>query len=152
MADLTHLDLKQLQMFHDEDVATALKTARTYRDETVDGIRPLGDIVDGHTTPENPDKAQQVLRIGLMAGGDLVSGQSLIQSITTAATAIDTLLGEQEVFFKELKEALQDTLDKMAETKQTNLDSIDAQTLLQLFSEVDTGVVGSTSGGGGDED
>ncbi|MER7311391.1 type VII secretion system-associated protein [Streptomyces halstedii] len=141
MADLTHLDLKQLQAFRDVDVEDASKSAHRYRKEEVDGIRPLGHIVNGHTTTENPDKNQQVLRIGKMTTDDLVSGPTLIQSITTAATSIDTLLGDQETFFKELKAALQETIDTMNKTKQTNLDSIDAQTLLQLFSEVDSSVV-----------
>ncbi|MGY0021411.1 type VII secretion system-associated protein [Streptomyces sp. YJ-C3] len=147
MADLTHLDLKQLQKFRDEDVEQALKSAGTYRDKEVDGIRPLRDLTDGHTTEGNPDKGQQILHIGKMTTEDLVSGPSLIKDITTAATTIDKLLGDQETLFKDLKDALQDTLDKMSKTHQSNLDSIDAQTLLQLFEDVDTDVAGTNSGG-----
>lgn len=147
MADLTHLDKKQLQQFRDVDVEDVRKKAVKHRDEEDSGIRPLGHLVDGHTTADNTDKAQQVLHIGNMSRDPDVSGPTLIENITTVAKSIDKLLGDQEKLFEEMQEALQDTLDKMSKTQQDNLDAIDAQSLLQIFSDVDT----ATSGSGGTE-
>jgi hypothetical protein len=46
--------------------------------------------------------------------------------------------------FKELKEALTETIDEANKTKDKNLNAIDAQTLLQTFDEVDTLTAGSS--------
>jgi hypothetical protein len=74
----------------------------------------------------------------------LVSGPKLIEGIRTAAEAIDKLLGDQMELFKELQEALTETIDEANKTKDKNLSAIDAQTLLQTFDEVDTLTSGST--------
>ncbi|GAA2914655.1 type VII secretion system-associated protein [Streptomyces mexicanus] len=155
MSDLTHLDLKELQSFHDHEADDALKAARSYRNDDAHGVRPLGHLVDGHNTPDNLAQDQQLLRIGDMATKTLVSGPTLLDDVKTAATAIDKLLADQETFFTDLKDALQQTIDKMKKTNQQNLDAIDAQTLLQIFSDVDTdtsGQSGSTQGTGGSTD
>jgi len=146
VADLTHLDLKQLQSFRDHEVDNALAGARRHRNDNNDGIRPLGDLIDGHTTAQNLDKSQQLLHVGHMATGDLVSGPALIEDVKSVATSIDKLLGDQEKLFEDLMEALQDTIDKMNKTNQDNLDSIDAQTLLQIFEDVDTDISGQGAG------
>jgi len=152
VSDLTHLDLKELQSFHDHEADDALKAARSYRNDDAHGVRPLGHLVDGHKTPDNLAEDQQLLRIGDMATKTLVSGPTLLDDVKTAATAIDKLLADQETFFTDLKDALQQTIDKMKKTNQQNLDAIDAQTLLQIFSDVDTdtsGQSGSTDSTGG---
>ncbi|MEU7328049.1 type VII secretion system-associated protein, partial [Streptomyces parvus] len=64
--------------------------------------------------------------------------------VTTVATSLDKLLGDQMELFKELKEALTDTIEEANKTKNKNLDAIDAQTLLQTFEEVDTLTSGSS--------
>lgn len=74
----------------------------------------------------------------------LVSGPKLVESVKTVATSLDKLLGDQMELFKELKEALTDTIEEANKTKNKNLDAIDAQTLLQTFEEVDTLTSGSS--------
>ncbi|MFJ4695945.1 type VII secretion system-associated protein [Streptomyces sp. NPDC088766] len=152
-ADVTHFDLKQMENFRDFEVDPVYKSAKKRREvgDEQAGIRPLGHLLDGHTTEGNLDQKQQLLRIGRMVSEPLVSGPSLIADIRTAAEAIDKLLGDQMELFKELKQALTETIEKANKTKNKNLDAIDAQTLLQTFDEVDELTAG-TSGKTTDED
>ncbi|MFJ2027429.1 type VII secretion system-associated protein [Streptomyces sp. NPDC087897] len=152
-ADVKHFDLKQMENFRDFEVEPVHRDAKVHREDTSEaGVRPLGDLVAGYTTEENSKKDQQVLRIGKIGRGeegDLISGKTMLTAITTAATGIDKLLGDQVTLFKELKEALTDTIEEANKTKEKNLAAIDAQTLLQTFDEVDAFTVGGT---GGDEE
>ncbi|MGW0790031.1 type VII secretion system-associated protein [Streptomyces sp. NPDC002911] len=144
-ADVKHFDLKQMENFRDNEVQPVYTTAKKHREDgEVPNIRPLGDLIDGHTTADNLAQDQQLLRIGKMATEPLVSGPKLIEGVRTAAEAIDKLLGDQMDLFKELKEALTDTIEEANKTKDKNLDAIDAQTLLQTFDEVDTLTSGSS--------
>ncbi|WP_329041249.1 type VII secretion system-associated protein [Streptomyces sp. NBC_00178] len=144
-ADVKHFDLKQMEYFRDNEVQPVYSAAKKHKEDG-DGahIRPLGHLVDGHTTPDNLAQDKQLLRIGRMVTEPLVSGPKLIEGIRTAAVAVDKLLGDQMDLFKELKEALTETIEEANKTKNKNLDAIDAQTLLQTFDEVDTLTSGST--------
>ncbi|MFI8006543.1 type VII secretion system-associated protein [Streptomyces sp. NPDC086010] len=144
-ADVKHFDLKQMEYFRDNEVQPVYTAAKKHKEDG-DGahIRPLGHLVDGHTTPDNLAQDKQLLRIGRMVTEPLVSGPKLIEGIRTAAVAVDKLLGDQMDLFKELKEALTDTIEEANKTKNKNLDAIDAQTLLQTFDEVDTLTSGSS--------
>ncbi|MFE4451802.1 type VII secretion system-associated protein [Streptomyces sp. NPDC056796] len=144
-ADVKHFDFKQMENFRDNEVHPVYTAAKKHREDgNGSDVRPLGDLIDGHTTEDNLDQSQQLLRIGKMATEKLVSGPTLLEDVRTAATAIDKLLGDQMKLFKELKEALTETIDDANETKNKNLDAIDAQTLLQTFEEVDTLTSGSS--------
>ncbi|MDK1348357.1 type VII secretion system-associated protein [Streptomyces sp. 378] len=146
-ADVKHFDLKQMENFRDNEVQPVYTAAKKHREEG-DGshIRPLGRLIDGHTTPDNLDQNQQLLRIGKMVTEPLVSGPKLIEDIRAAAESIDKLLGDQMELFKELKEALSDTIDEADKTKDKNLGAIDAQTLLMTFEEVDSLTAGGSGG------
>ncbi|PWI06493.1 hypothetical protein DIZ27_33275 [Streptomyces sp. NWU339] len=144
-ADVRHFDLKQMENFRDHEVQPVYTAAKQHRnDGNGPDVRPLGDLIDGHTTENNLDQDQQLLRIGKMATDKLVSGPKLMAEVRAAATAIDKLLGDQMDLFKELKEALTETIDEANKTKNKNIDAIDAQTLLQTFGEVDTLTSGSS--------
>ncbi|MFB8103135.1 MULTISPECIES: type VII secretion system-associated protein [Streptomyces] len=147
-ADVKHFDLKQMENFRDNEVHPVYTKAKQHREEGSGDIRPLGELIDGHTTADNLDQDRQLLRIGLMNKEKLVSGPALVESVKTVAGSVDKLLGDQMELFKELKEALTDTIEEANKTKNKNLDAIDAQTLLQTFDEVDT----LTSGSSGTEE
>ncbi|MEV6618373.1 type VII secretion system-associated protein [Streptomyces sp. NPDC051051] len=150
-ADVKHFDFKQMENFRDFEVEPVYKAAKKHREvgDEGAGIRPLGHLVDGHTTPDNLAQDKQLLRIGRMVTETLVSGPSLIADIRTAAEAVDKLLGDQIDLFKELKEALTETIEEANKTKNKNLDAINAQTLLQTFGEVDELTAGGSGGSGG---
>ncbi|MEU1484117.1 type VII secretion system-associated protein [Streptomyces sp. NPDC005752] len=144
-ADVKHFDLKQMENFRDNEVQPVYKLAKKHREDgDAPHSRPLGELVDGHTTADNLVQGQQLLRIGKMATETLVSGPKLIEGVRTAAEAIDKLLGDQMELFKELQEALTDTIEEANKTKDKNLNAIDAQTLLMTFDEVDTLTSGSS--------
>jgi hypothetical protein len=143
-ADVKHFDLKQMENFRDNEVQPMYTAAKKHREGSEESdVRPLGDLVDGHTTSDNLAQDQQLLRLGKMTTATLVSGPKLIEGVRTAAEALDKLLGDQMDLFKEMQEALTDTIDEANKTKDKNLDAIDAQTLLQTFEEVDTLTSGS---------
>jgi hypothetical protein len=147
-ADVKHFDLKQMENFRDLEVEPVRRDAKVHQEDTsAAGVRPLGDLVAGYTTADNSKKDQQILRIGKIGrgeDGDLVSGKTMLTAITTAATGIDKLLLDQVALFKELKEALTETIEEANNTKEKNIDAIDARTLLQSFDEVDAFTVGGT--------
>lgn len=153
-ADVKHFDLKQMENFRDFEVEPVHKAATKHHevgDETA-GIRPLGHLVKGYTTPDNLAQDKQILRIGRMVTETLVSGPALIAEIRTAAETIDKLLDDQVKLFKEMKEALTETIEEANKTKNKNLDAINAQTLLQTFDEVDELTAGGSGGSGGSND
>ncbi|GBQ02222.1 type VII secretion system-associated protein [Streptomyces spongiicola] len=142
-ADVRHFDLKQMERFRDGEVQPVHEAAKRHHTKGVEGVRPLGHLLDGHITAENLDQKQQILHIGKMVIEDLVSGPKLIEDVRTAAEALDKLLGDQVDLFKELMAALTETIEKAAETKENNLDAIDAQTLLQTLEDVDALLTGA---------
>ncbi|MFH8484066.1 type VII secretion system-associated protein [Streptomyces longisporoflavus] len=152
-ADVKHFDLKQMENFRDNEVQAVYNRAKTHREDgSKAGVRTLGELIDGHVTSGNLEQDQQLLRIGKMVKGTLVSGSKLVEGVTTAATALDKLLGDQIELFKELKEALTDTIDEAGKTKDKNLEAIDAKTLLQSFEDVDTLTAGGSGGSDGSDD
>ncbi|MGW5333856.1 type VII secretion system-associated protein [Streptomyces bauhiniae] len=143
--DIKHFDLSAMANFRDYEVDRAYKSAKRHREGGGDGDpRTLGDLVDGHTTEDNLDQNQQLLRLGKMATETLVSGPTLLEGVREAATALDKLLGDQIDLYKELQDALTETIEGAEKTQAKNLDAIDAQTLLQHFDEVDTLTAGSS--------
>ncbi|MET9924981.1 MULTISPECIES: type VII secretion system-associated protein [unclassified Streptomyces] len=148
-ADVKHFDLKQMENFRDNEVHPVYTKAKKHKDEGEgEGetrIRPLSELIGGYTTADNLDQASQLLRLGLINREKLISGPTLVESVTSVATSLDKLLGDQMELFKELKEALTETIEEANKTKNKNLDAIDAQTLLQTFDEVDT-LTSGTSG------
>ncbi|CAL9436574.1 type VII secretion system-associated protein [Streptomyces sp. enrichment culture] len=145
--DIKHFDLSAMENFRDYEVDRAYKDAKRHREGGGEGDpRTLGDLVDGHTTADNLDQNQQLLRIGKMATDGRISGPKLLEGVREAATALDKLLGDQIDLYKELQDALTDTIEGARKTQAKNLDAIDAQTLLQHFDEVDT----LTAGGSGE--
>ncbi|CAM5266902.1 hypothetical protein SGRI78S_06635 [Streptomyces griseus subsp. griseus] len=105
-ADVKHFDLKQMENFRDNEVHPVYVKAKQHREdgsgeEGEAHIRPLGQLIKGYTTADNLDQGQQMLRLGFMNTEKLVSGPTLIESVTTAATALDKLLGDQMDLFKE---------------------------------------------------
>ncbi|MGW6026508.1 type VII secretion system-associated protein [Streptomyces sp. NPDC055099] len=152
-ADVRHFNLKEMENFRDNEVQEVYKLAKTHREDgSKADVRTLGELLDGHVTESNLEQNQQLLRIGKMVTGPLVSGPKLVEGVTTAATALDKLLGDQIELFKELKEALTDTIDEAGKTKDKNLDAIDAKTLLQSFEDVDTLTAGSSGGSDSSDD
>ncbi|MFC9030760.1 type VII secretion system-associated protein [Streptomyces arboris] len=147
-ADVKHFDLKQMENFRDNEVHPVYTKAKKHKEdgegEGEGRIRPLSELIGGYITPDNLDQASQILRLGLIGREKMISGPTLVESVTSVATSLDKLLGDQMELFKELKEALTDTIEEANKTKNKNLDAIDAQTLLQTFEEVDTLTSGST--------
>ncbi|MFI8162111.1 type VII secretion system-associated protein [Streptomyces microflavus] len=149
-ADVKHFDLKQMENFRDNEVHPVYTKAKKHKEEGEgegegdSRIRPLSELIGGYTTADNLDQESQLLRLGLINREKLISGPTLVESVKSVATSLDKLLGDQMELFKELKEALTETIEEANKTKNKNLDAIDAQTLLQTFEEVDTLTSGSS--------
>ncbi|MGW6057938.1 type VII secretion system-associated protein [Streptomyces sp. NPDC055189] len=152
-ADVKHFNLKEMENFRDNEVQAVYKAAKTHREDgSKAGVRTLEELIEGKTTDSNLVQDRQLLRIGPMLAGPLVSGPKLVKGVSDAATALDKLLGDQIKLFEELKEALTDTIDEANKTKDKNLEAIDAKTLLQSFEDVDTLTAGSSGGSDSSDD
>jgi len=142
MADLTHLDGPALQRFVDNDLAdflTALKAIR--RDSTADngGIRALRSIVDGATTPDSLQQSQ-ALAIGSMGADDFLHGKSLLTAVTGAAKSVDGVFAQHVDLFGDIERDMKQTIRTMLNAQGSSLHSIDAERMLDVFSDVDEGM------------
>jgi hypothetical protein len=142
MADLTHLDGPALQRFVDNDLAdflTALKAIR--RDSTADdgGIRALRSIVDGATTPDSLQQSQ-ALAIGSMGADDFLHGKSLLTAATGAAKSVDGVFAQHVDLFGDIERDMKQTIRTLLNTQGSSLQSIDAERMLDVFSDVDEGM------------
>lgn len=151
MADLTHLDSTGLQTFVDNDVDSFLKELDAIRKDDPAGVLALQSILLGRPTAatlqENP-----ILAIGLMGGDDTVSGASLIARVKDSAQSVDDIFSAQKTLFKDIDTDLRETIKTLLETQGSSLTSIDGQSLLDVFSDVDGELGGggttTTTGGG----
>lgn len=150
MADLTHLDSTGLQTFVDNDVDSFLKELDAIRKDDPAGVLALQSILLGRPTAatlqENP-----ILAIGLMGGDDTVSGASLIARVKDSGQSVDDIFVAQKTLFKDIDTDLRETIKTLLETQGSSLTSIDGQSLLDVFSDVDgeLGGGGTTTTGGG---
>ncbi len=123
-ADVKHFDLKQMENFRDNEVHPVFTKAKKpqggRRGEGDGRIRPLSELIGGYTTADNLDQESQLLRLGLINREKLISGPTLVESVKSVATSLDKLLGDQMELFKELKEALTDTIEEANKTKNKN--------------------------------
>ncbi|MER5891226.1 type VII secretion system-associated protein [Streptomyces sp. NPDC001941] len=144
-ADVKHFDLKQMENFRDHEVQPVHDQAKLHREGSDKvHVKPLHELLDGHVTEGNLAQDKQLLRLGKMVTDPLVSAPKLIENVKTAATTLDKLLVDQMKLFKEMKEALTETIEEANKTKNKNLDAIEAETLLQTFDEVDALTSGGT--------
>ncbi|MFG2945822.1 type VII secretion system-associated protein [Streptomyces adustus] len=153
MADLTQLDGAGLQRFVDNDLADFIDALKAIRkDSTADsgGVRALRSIVDGATTPDTLQQ-NQALAIGLMDDDDSLHGKALSTAVTNAAKSVDGVLAHHVKLFDEIDRDLGQTIRTLLNTQGSSLHSIDAEKLLDVFSDVDDGMSedpGDTTGSG----
>ncbi|SFY43052.1 type VII secretion system-associated protein (plasmid) [Streptomyces atratus] len=134
MADLTKLDAKGLQTFVDNDVADFMKDLEDIRKDAP-GIPALKSLARGDSDPdhlmENP-----VFSIGPMGLDDsLVPGKKLIAQAGAGAGAIDKVLAEQRLLFRNMDRNLRETIRTLLKSQGDSLESIGGQKLLDIFSD-----------------
>jgi hypothetical protein len=143
---LTELDSKALTSFADNDVSDFIAELGHIRQTGKNGVRSLNDILSGRTTPQTVGE-NQTLAIGRMATDDTVNGQSLIQKVQDGAKAIDGVFVAQKTLFGDIHTELHNTIKAMLKKQDVNLDAIGGQQMLDLFSDVDSDLSGSSASG-----
>ncbi|MFJ5220807.1 type VII secretion system-associated protein [Streptomyces sp. NPDC088354] len=142
MADLTHLDSQKLKAFREGDLAAFITDLKNISADDPNGVLSLHSILSGNIPAahlgENP-----ILAIGLMAADDTVFGQTLIASTKKSATSINDILAKQEILFRDIDNNLGETITKLLKTQGGSLESISAEDMLDIWSDVDDDLEGS---------
>ncbi|GHH80313.1 hypothetical protein GCM10018793_35210 [Streptomyces sulfonofaciens] len=138
MADLTHLDSHAITQFKQNDLADFLRDLDAIRNDDPAGVKSLKSVLAGLlVTGSTFGEVSSPLVIGLMAGDDTVSGQSLNSKTKDAAQGVDDILVSQKTLFKDIDEDLQETIDTLLKDQSGGLAAIDGAKLLDIFSDVD---------------
>lgn len=88
------------------------------------------------------------LTIGGMAGDGITNGKHLSGSVVELIKAVNVVLENQKVLFDSIEEGLETTLDELFKAQGDNLEKIDGEMFLDVFSDVDEVL----SGGRGEDD
>jgi len=83
---------------------------------------------------------------GMIADGE-TNGQYLSEAVVEMITSVTTIFDEQEILFESIVESLQTSIDTLFTTQGENLEKIDGQKLLDIFSDVDDVLAGGSGEG-----
>ncbi|MDX3850297.1 type VII secretion system-associated protein [Streptomyces sp. AK02-01A] len=89
------------------------------------------------------------LTIGGMVKDGATNGQHLSTAVVKMITDVTAILDDQKILFDSIDENLQTTLEKLFKAQGENLEKIDGQKFLDIFSDVDD-ILGGNSGGDDD--
>ncbi|WP_262061190.1 type VII secretion system-associated protein [Streptomyces sp. STR69] len=148
MADVTRMDSAWLQNFLTNNIEPFSKAIDTI--ENVDDPSPsLGTVIGGKVTDTSRPQ-NKPLAIGKMAVDDSVQGLSLNKAVASAAQSIITIYEDQADLFSNIHDDIKTTIDTLLTTQNTNLTQIEGKDFLDVFSNVDGDLSGSsgTSGSG----
>ncbi|WP_299531695.1 type VII secretion system-associated protein [uncultured Streptomyces sp.] len=147
-----NLDKAWLQSFLDTDVKHFLaEIKKIMADGTVGGevvpalfnLLPAGE----HGSGVLPGAALP-LTIGGMLKDAETNGSHLDTALTELITAVHTIFKDQKLLFESIEDGLEDTLEQLFKTQGENLEKIDGEKLLDIFSDVDDNL----GGGNGEDD
>ncbi|NBM15786.1 type VII secretion system-associated protein [Streptomyces sp. GC420] len=147
-----NLDKAWLENFLNTDVRLFLgEIKKIMADGTVGGeviptlynLLPAGE----HGAGVLPGAALPLTIGGMLKDGE-TNGANLDKAITELITAVHTVYKDQKLLFESIEDGLEETLEKLFKTQGENLEKIDGEKLLDIFSDVDQNLAGS----GGDDD
>lgn len=149
MAGREVLDSKFLKGFIENELAEfRAELKKILQDDDTQG-RSIGYIAEDQVDVDTM-MAKRPLIIGPMAGSnssDIVGGGELNKLVIDAAKDIHRILLDHEVMFEDMEEACRETIEKMTKTQNANLESIKADTFVDVFEDLDD----NTSGGNDDK-
>lgn len=141
MADLTRLDAASLKTFREHDLAEFITDLKNIMKDDPNGVRSLHSVVKGITSPDYIGE-NAVLGIGLMAGDDTVYGKTLLASVLSSATSIDTILEAQGKLFGDIDDNLESTITTLLKTQDASLEGINGEKFLDIWSDIDDDLAG----------
>ncbi|WP_405389894.1 type VII secretion system-associated protein [Streptomyces sp. NBC_01102] len=149
-----NLDKAWLQNFLDRDIGGFSEEIRKIQGDglSADGgfvpalanLLPEGDLPDGTLAG-----AVLPLTIGGMTKDTVTNGQHLNKAVVAMITEVTGILDDQKILFESIEDSLETTIEKLFKTQGENLEKIEGQKFLDIFSDVDDVIGGS---GGGDDD
>ncbi|GGZ00863.1 type VII secretion system-associated protein [Streptomyces poonensis] len=136
-----NLDKAWLENFLNDDVKDFLSALeKIMADGTVGGeeIPALYNLLpEGQHGPGVLPGAKLPLTIGGMETDTETNGQHLTTAVKELITAIHTILENQKLLFESIEDGLADSIDELFKTQGENLEKIDGEKLVDIFSEVD---------------
>lgn len=141
MADLTRLDATSLGTFRTNDLAEFITDLKAIMKDDPNGVRSLHSVVKG-LTPAEYFGQNGVLGIGLMSADDTTYGKTLLASVLSSATSIDTILESQGDLFEDIDDNLETTITTLLKTQGTTLEGINGEKLLDIWSDIDSDLAG----------
>jgi hypothetical protein len=145
-----NLDKAWLENFADHDI-------QTFKDEIKkimgDGTAADGGVVPAlsNLLPEGEHGSAVLpgailpLSIGGMVKDADTNGQHLNTAVVKLITDITAIFDEQKILFDSIDENLRTSIEKLFKAQDDNLEKIDGQKLLDIFSDVDD-ILGGGSG------
>ncbi|MEU3185083.1 type VII secretion system-associated protein [Streptomyces sp. NPDC006923] len=147
-----NLDKAWLENFLNQDIETFKEEIRkilgdgTLSDGAV--VPALSNLLpEGDLGEDALPGAALPLTIGGMVKDASTNGQHLSTAVVKMITDVTAILDDQKILFDSIDENLQTTLEKLFKTQGENLEKIDGEKFLDIFSDVD-----EILGGNGDED
>lgn len=145
MPDLTHLDSQALKTFRENDLAGFIGDLDRIQKDDPAGVQAVKSLAEGRTTPETlwyaGTSAHPAVAIGMLGADDSVQGQTLLKNVKTALSSISGILDGQQTLFPKIDSNLADTIETLLKNQGDSLTSINAEKMLEVFSDVDQGFV-----------
>jgi hypothetical protein len=143
-----NLDKAWLEKFLSQDIKGFSEEIRKIQGDGTDAPALANLLPEGERPAGTLAGASVPLTIGGMLKDTLTNGQRLNQAVVDMITEIVTILEEQKTLFSSIEDGLESTIEELFKTQGDNLEKIDGQKLLDIFSDVDD-VLG---GGSGEDD
>ncbi|MEU1662352.1 type VII secretion system-associated protein [Streptomyces sparsogenes] len=154
----TQLNKEWLENFRKVDLADFRKSLKTVSENStatpvIPSMKALKGEDDG--VPGLPFGTPVPLAIGNLAKDEGTHGQAVNEAVVELVTALDGILESHLTLFKDIDDALEETIDSLFKTQGESLDAIDGQKFVDIFEDVDadlTTPADEESGGGKDKD
>ncbi|MER6138738.1 type VII secretion system-associated protein [Streptomyces sparsogenes] len=154
----TQLDKQWLENFRKVDLADFRKALKTVSengtgDHVIPSMKALKGEDDG--VPGLPFGTPVPLAIGNLAKDEGTHGQAVNDAVVEMVTTLDGIIESHLTLFKDIDDALEDTIDSLFKTQGDNLAAIEGQKFVDIFEDVDADLTtppDEESGGGKDKD
>lgn len=136
----TQLDKAWLENFRKVDLADFRKALKTVTengtgDHPIPSMKALKGDDDG--VPGLPFGTPVPLAIGNLAEDEGTHGKAVKGAVVEMVTTLDGILGDHITLFKDIDDALEETIDRLFKTQGESLAAVDGQKFVDIWEDVD---------------
>lgn len=151
----TQLDKAWLENFRKVDLADFRKALKTVTENGTGGhaipsMKALKGDDDG--VPGLPFGTPVPLAIGNLATDEGTHGKALREAVVDMVTTLDGILESHITLFKDIDDALGETIDRLFKTQGESLAAVDGQKFVDIWEDVDADLTTPPDEEGEDED